>query len=220
MKNNIKLAKAIALVHGFMVTAVFGQSFGLYDADRSWIGIQSGSSTNFFTVWNSGTGTINGASLNSSPFTSASDSLLVKAFDIKTFKSGGADVQGGTFWWTVYETGNRSNLSFNSQSLNFLENIGSGGDQKWGFTGANINLLSASAVTFVPNTIKSYTFEFYTQINGTFSSGGSVSQVYDNNNGAASNYTATFTTVPEPSSASLVALGAAGLLALRRRRNA
>lgn len=190
----------------------FGQANGLFDLNRSWIGIQSGTSTNYFTVWDGGSGNIVAQSLGTG-FTSSSDSLLVKSYDVKTWKSGGGDITGGVFYWTVYEQGNRpGSISYNSISLGYQADLG-GGNQQWGFSDSNTSLLSHPAVSFNSGP-KTYTFEFYVQVNG------SPNTLYDNNNGNSTNYTASFATVPEPSSASLIAMGAAGLLALRRRRNA
>lgn len=185
-------------------------AWGLFDLDRSWIGINQNGTTNYSTVWNGGTGTFNGTALGTYSNTST---LQISSYDVKTFKNSGDNVTGGTFFWTVYTTGSRpGSPTFSSINLNFIENIGGGGDQKWGFANNTTSILSAPAVSFAGN--NNYTFEFYVQVDGT---GGSQ---YDNNNNNPSNYSATFTTVPEPSTYALLALSAAGFggYVIRRHR--
>ena len=196
--------------------ATASQSFaawGLFDANRSYTGIKVGAATtNNYTVWNAGTGNFNGSVLNATAYTSAAQTLQINYYDVKTFKNGGDDVTGGTYFWTVYETGNRGTPTFSSINLAWQSDLG-GGDQQWGFSGNTTSILAAPAVSFTSG-LKNYTFEFYVQVNGT---GGSV---YDNNGGAASNYTATFSTIPEPSTYALLALSAMGMggYVIRRRR--
>lgn len=184
-------------------------SWGLFDADRSWIGLNQNGTTNYWTVWNAGTGTFNGTALGTY---SNTGTLQISAYDVKTYKNGGDDVTGGTFFWTVYSGARPATPTFSSIALNFIENIGTGGDQKWGFSGGTTSILANPAVSFVGS--NNYTFEFYVQVNGT---GGSV---YDNNNGNPSNYSATFSTIPEPSTWALLGLSAIGMggYVIRRRR--
>ncbi|MBK6965790.1 MAG: hypothetical protein IPH20_18160 [Bacteroidales bacterium] len=74
-------------------------------------------------------------------FISGMSSTLV-AYDVKTYKNSGSDVTGGAFYYVIYPKGNRpTSPSFSSQALSFQQDLGSG-NQKWGFSGASINVLS------------------------------------------------------------------------------
>ena len=190
-------------------------AWGLFDADRSYIGINVGGVTNNYTVWTNAVGNIQNAVFSGTPFTNASQTLQINYYDVKTFKNGGSDVTGGTFNWAVYETGNRpTNLSsFNTINIGFINNIGVNGDQKWGFSANTTSILAAPAVSFTSG-LKNYTFEFYGAMNGTTPN----TTVFDNNGG--NNYVATFTTVPEPSTYALLAMSALGLAGYVARRRA
>lgn len=209
-----KLLTALAVV-ALVATASksMAQNWGLWDGDRSYIGINQNGTTNFWNVWNAGTGPFDGQALGTY---SNGQTLNINAYDIKTWKNEGAggNVTGGSFNWAVYATGSRpTNISFSSIAINWIEDLGSG-NQKWGFSGGTTSILSAPAVSFSGS--NNYTFEFYVQMNG----GTDPTAAYDNNGGAADNYTATFTTVPEPSTYELLALSAAGFggYIIRRRR--
>lgn len=154
-------------------------AWDLYDADRSWIGINAKGTTSYYRVWNSGAG--NFQNLDMGTFTGA-DVLNLVAYDIKSWKQSGGDVTGGQLYYTIYPKGQRPvSPVFSSQSLNWMEDIGGSGtgNQKWGFDDASINLLSNL-------TSGEYTIELYSQMNGT----SPIKSVYDANNGA--NYKAHF----------------------------
>ncbi len=207
IKSILKVALGAAALAA-VTTSSFAQ-WGLFNDDRSYIGLNAGGTTNFFSVWSNGTTSgfltpIQGANLGT--FTIGSGTLNIVQYDVKTFKNGSGDVTGGTFFYRVW-SGTPSG-SFISQSLSFIEDLPAPGDQKWGFSGASLNLL-AGIVT--PGT---YTLEFYGEMGGT----SPTTFVPDNNGGA--NYTATFTAVPEPSTVAMLALGGIALAgyAIRRRR--
>lgn len=187
-------------------------AWGLFNDDRSFIGINVGGTVTTYAVWNNGVGNFNGTALGGTAFISAEQVFQINAYDVKTFKNDGSDVTGGTFYWTVYETGNRGTPSYSTINIPFSSDLGFG-NQKWGFTGNTTSILASPNVSF--NTgLRNYTIEVYAEMNGLNPN----TPVYDNNGGV--NYTATFQTIPEPSTYALLALGAVGLGAhlIRRRR--
>jgi hypothetical protein len=143
----------------------------------------------------------------------------------KSFKNNGTDVTGHFLQYRVYLTGSPTG-SYTSVSYPFQWNqgdsgapggLGNPGDQQWGtdVQGSNgTNVLSSNLLTGLAN--GNYTLEAYSEIT---TNGVDASSSIANNNGG-SNYTATFTVIPEPSTVSLL-LGSSifgGLFLLRRRR--
>ncbi len=92
--------------------------------------------------------------------------------------------------YRVYPTGSPSG-SFTSLNLPFNTDL-TGGDQKWQTLSANTDLLAGLANG-------NYTLEVYVH------SSTNEGDRYLNGNPAGSNYTATFSVVPEPSSLALIA---------------
>jgi hypothetical protein len=115
--------------------------------------------------------------------------LFLRGGEALTFKNDGSDVTGAILQWRIFQSGFPEG-SFSGIGLPFAENLGDGGDQKWQHQNANINLLAGLA----PGT---YTLQVYVQAE---SSDGTHFL-----NAGGSNYSATFTVVPEPSSLSLLA---------------
>ncbi len=125
-----------------------------------------------------------------------SGTLKLLGGEIKTWKDGGSNVCGGTLFYTVYLSGMRpASPIFNNINISFLENCAGGSfpsggpcggnDQKWQSLGANIDL-----TTYAPG---NYTLEIYYSIEGNNSNSSACGEfVFDNNGGAADNYTATF----------------------------
>jgi hypothetical protein len=151
-------------------------AWGLFDASRSSISFGVNNVDEDFTVWNSGTGTINDNDFGT--FTDV-DELLIKDFDIKTWKSSGADVTGGSFYYTVYLKDQRPESPvFNSHAITWQEDLGNE-NQRWGFENATISLLDGLAAG-------EYTVEFYAEMNGADPN----KSEFDSNNGA--NYKAYF----------------------------
>jgi hypothetical protein len=201
--KTIKLHMLVVMLITAASSASFG-SWGLFTADRSYIGFNNSIGADAFTVYNSGVGDIQGAVLGTF---SGTDTLTLSYYDVKTFKNGADDVTGGTFFWRVYKVGDTPG-SYSSISLGWQADLG-GGNQKWGISGRSDNLLSGLSFS---SGLTNYKLEFYAQMNGT---GGSV---YDNGTGA--NYTANISTVPEPSTFALLGVGGLALGYIARRRKA
>jgi len=133
--------------------------------------------------------------------------LQIKGGELTLFKDNGWDVSAASMYYRISDNLLAPSGSFTSVSFNWMENIGAN-DQKWGKSDLSTNLLTGLAAN------KTYKLEVYYDINTN--QGAPNNKRYDSNSGG--NYIATFSTIPEPSSASLMSLGAAGLLALRRRK--
>lgn len=173
--------------------------------------------------WGNDRQNLQGANIGTFNWNTSPNSLILNKFTVQTFKSGGGDVTGASLLYRVYQQGTTPG-SFNTVSGNFLNNspftgvqgttATGAGDQNWGrdpianasSSLANVNLLTGISVT----TQTTFNLEIY------FQATSNEGTQFSNNGGA--NYIATFNAIPEPSSASLMALGMAGLLALRRRR--
>lgn len=115
----------------------------------------------------------------------------------------------------------RWTLKFVSGGSNWVINDG-GGDFSSGQAYSPGNSLSLS---FTYNGGSSYSYSFGTGSGLNYTASANISnlngvQFFSKNQGADQNLTFNNLAVPEPSSASLMAMGAAGLLALRRRRSA
>lgn len=125
-----------------------------------------------------------------------SDILMVKGFEYRTYENNSSNVTHGNLYYRVYTTGSPSG-SF-TQIQDSLNN-----DDLWTRTDGTVNLLSGL-------TTGNYTIEIYTEsyTNGINTAG--------NIFGFSSNPTATFTVIPEPTSAALGLIGS--VLLLRRRR--
>lgn len=142
-----------------------------------------------------------------------SDTLSLSNASLMTFKNGGGDVTGAEIQWRVYETSGTPG-SFQTIALNFGSDAPStdlggnsfsgGGDQEWrGLSSGSVDLLGATSGN------GDYTLEIF------YRAATNEGDRFSNNGG--SNYTATFTVVPEPSSAALLGLGGLALI-LRRRK--
>lgn len=131
---------------------------------------------------------------------SLGDSLILNGAEFNTFQDGGDNVTAVDLNYRIY-TGTPPN--FSGFSVDFVSQ--SGNNKFWQTTNENINLLANLA----PGT---YSFEVFGSASTT-----AGPRFYSN---GGSNYTATFTVIPEPSSLSLIAgpaiLGA--FFYLRRRR--
>lgn len=140
------------------------------------------------------------------------NSLLLNGGELQTFENGGDSVTSpASLFYRLYTTGSPSG-SFNSIALTNLSFPGPPGDEKRDFTTANVNLLSGLLNG-------NYTLEVFSSAavdwNGQLG-GPAEDTIYANNGG--SNYTATFSVVPEPSRALFGAAGLFGVFFRRRRK--
>jgi MYXO-CTERM domain-containing protein len=133
----------------------------------------------------------------------------------KSYKNTGSDVTSHTIYWKVTGAFTGVNMPFqwNQGDGGAPSGLNNAGDQQWGgdVQGGNASLvLSGNVLSGL--TAGDYTLEVYSEIttNGV-DAAGTIGNVNGGNN-----YKATFTVVPEPTSAALGLLGV-GLL-LRRRR--
>jgi len=190
LRNIVALLALITCGSSFAASGIY-QSFGI---------IKINASTAQYYDMQAATGNpdFQGASFGTFD-TTVGNTLTLVGGEINTFKNGLSDVTGAFYDYRVFKVGDTPG-SFIEFSLPFNSNLG-GGDQKWDRTNQNANLL-----TGLNN--GNYTLEVFAR--ATSSDGPHFS-----NNGG-SNYKASFTVVPEPTSAALGLIGA-GLL-LRRRR--
>ncbi len=140
------------------------------------------------------------------------ETLTISSAEVLTFKNGISDVFGAELNYRVYENGGSAG-AFNTVAINFGSNapftdfagnsFSNGGDQSWSNIASTPEVASAL-------TAGDYVLEIFWK--ATTSDG----DQFVNNGG--SNYLASFTVVPEPSSYALIAgmLGVC-IVALRRR---
>lgn len=198
---------ALALVCALLASSALAD-WGFYTADRTWIGILtiiSGvTNETWYNLYDSGQkdwasnpvlGTFNPG---------AGDVLKIKAYDVKTWKGVGSDVQQCEYYYTVYEDGNRpGSPTYTSLGGSWLQDLG-GGNQKWGNADCNTTNI-ASLISTATNRL-----EVYGRVYGTSPN----EWKYDNGDNPSSNYSAKFIVVPE---ASVVGVFMAVLAWLARR---
>jgi hypothetical protein len=130
-------------------------------------------------------------------FAQNSGSLAIGGGEVKTFKNSNSNVCGVTLYYTVYLQGQRpSSPVYNAINFGFFSNcsnnvfdngggVCSTGDQKWQMLNQSNDLTA-----FAPGT---YTLEIYLRETGSYNTTDQCADtVYDNNNYAAANYTASF----------------------------
>jgi hypothetical protein len=150
--------------------------------------------------------------------TNQGGSLLLRDAAGKIYYNGNDTGNSVSLFWRIYEN-STSPGAFTAFNTTLQSTWNPDGNTNRYFRGTastgNVNLLNglASGTVEAPRT---YTLEIYGMAG--FSYSGGTFDLYQSNGG--NNFKTEIQLVPEPSSASLMALGVAGLLALRRRRNA
>jgi len=183
--------------------------WGMWEADRSWIAVDNGTTIDWYSLWNETPGTFDGAFLG---VYAPADTLAIDAYDVKTWKTDPSDVTGAEYFYTVYPFANRpAEPVFTSLGSAVLLDDdmgdGAGGNQKWGISDS----IGADLLTGLSG-VGTFTVEVYGRVDGLSPD----QSIFDNNNNPAGNYQATFTLVPEPATWALMVLGGC-LLAIRRR---
>ena len=191
LKCLIAIAAIIAAGNTYAGSGIF-ESYGI-------IKINASTSVYYDMQATTGNPDFQGASFGTFD-TTVGNTLTLVGGEIKTFKNGGSDVTGAFFDYRVFKVGDTPG-SFIEFGLPFNSDIGGDGDQKWDKTNQNANLLTGLSNG-------NYTLEVFAR--ATSSDGPHFSS-----NGG-SNYKASFSVVPEPSSAALGLIGS--LLIFRRRR--
>lgn len=207
MKNR---ALTLCICASFLLLAApaMAQSWGLWEADRSWIGLGDGEATDWYSFWDDGVGTFQGADLGTKQ---ENGNYQIWNWDIKSW---GANAGGAAMWVTIYPQGNRPASPTFEEWWQTNSEVISGEDRIWrgyvdgGSQGGNafqVNILDGLA----PGT---YTLEIYNRMWGT-----DPAEVYDSNLG--NNFTADFTVIPEPGSIMFILASIAGVGLIRRRMN-
>lgn len=118
----------------------------------------------------------------------SSDTFILNGGEMKTYKNGSSNACGGSMYYRVYNECETPG-AFSSVALGFLDafpsaGLPNAGDQKWGASAANVNLLSGLSKG-------DYILEVYWEVDGNqTNSSGCGEFKYDSNSG--SNYLAYF----------------------------
>ncbi|MFT3793880.1 BNR-repeat neuraminidase N-terminal domain-containing protein [Flavobacterium sp.] len=172
-----KVGLLLPLLMVFLTGLVHAQSSGIFES-YAILSINGGANAYYDMQATTGNPDFQGSNLGSFAF--GTNTLVVKGGQNKTYKNGGCDITGSTFYYRVYKTGNTPG-SFVSIALPFDSNMANPGDQIWQGTSGATNLIASLA----PG---SYTLEVYSESTYT----GCGSGTHFSSNGSA-NYKATFT---------------------------
>ena len=177
------------LLAGFFSGVVSAQSNGIYES-YAILSINGGVNTYYDMNAATANPDFNGGFLGNF---NATNSLVVKGGQNKTFKCNGGDIFNGHLNWRVWRTSLGPSGSFNVISMGFISNDagGCGGNQTWQGTGGVTNLLSSLSVS------GNYTLEVYSDADGI------PGTTYSSNGGA--NYRANFNySACSPSTAAVI----------------
>jgi len=201
-----KLALVAAGVAFAFGTTVQAQSWGLWEADRSWVGFGDGESTDWYSLWDDGVGTFDTADLGS--FQMGANYQLWN-WDIKTW---GANAAGAALHVTIYEQGNRPAEPVFEEWWQTNDEVIAGDDRVWrGYVDGGTQGGDAFQVNILDGLdVGNYSIEVYARAWGT-----DPDDVWDSN--AGNNFVGTFEVVPEPGTMGLLVLGLLGVAGLRRR---
>lgn len=208
MKKTSLLIAATSLCAAYTATAASG-IFGSYIG----LNVNGGGNTWYDADSTTALANFEGLSIGEFDLTS-SDSLQLSAFELDTFKNFGSDVTGAQLEYRVFELGETPG-SFNTVGGGFVANanftdpagtlITGGGDQNWGVAP------TANLADLLSGTVAGKTYEVEIFMTSFNSDGNAFA------NAGGSNFTASFTTVPEPGTYALLA-GIVGLAYVATRR--
>lgn len=171
--------KALVVAITLLLSGLSAQAVsGIYEA-YGILSINGGANTYYDMCATTGNPDLQGANLGNF---NATNSLVVKGGQNKTYKCDGCDITNGNTWYRVWLTSGGPSGSFTQLSMGFVSNDagGCGGNQTWEGTGGTANVLTGL-------TPGNYTLEVYTTAD--YASCGSGTN-FCNNSG--NNYRATF----------------------------
>ncbi|MDI1255676.1 MAG: hypothetical protein PSV16_06210, partial [Flavobacterium sp.] len=161
----------------FFAASSYAQTNGIYES-YAIVSTNGGANTFYDLLAVTGNPDFQGSNLGSF---NASNSLVIKGGQNKTFKCSGGDITNGNLRWRVWLTSAGASGSFNAESMSFVSNDagGCGGNQTWQGTSGVTNIISGLTVP------GNYTVEVYSDADGV------PGTAFASNGGA--NYKATFT---------------------------
>jgi hypothetical protein len=197
----------VALALLLSSTDCFG-AYGFFSINGSFAVVNSNGGGNTYYHMSNGVGTaFNGTNLGTyNP--GLGQTLVLAGGEIQTFQNGGDNVMNGFFAYRIFS--GAPSGAFTEISLSNLTILG-GGDVRRDNVGANVNVLAG----LVNGT---YSLQVFSRSDVDWNPTDGIANDFIFANNGGSNYTATFTVVPEPSRVLLLGAGLLGLLMRRRRQ--